>query len=336
MRVLLKSSDWPSFFRDAKAGLQGRGYLVLVDATGRQLVNTYVPYGEQPAMTGDPESLRRAIQTKAPVVSNLFVSLVAKKPVFNVSIPIVQAGQVRYLMSLGRLAGDLETVLKGQNLDSSWVSLVRDENDVILARSSDSPLYVGKPLPNSLHNYGGRGVIRTANLNDSDVLHATARSHVSGWGVGVSVPYSLITETMRNALLIWVAAAVLAITLSLVCGLFIARQISESLSVAGRAAAAFGRGEPFPFAGSHLREADAFLATLREAQLARETLTEPSRSSAEEVRAANELLLRANKDVKQFAFAASHDLQEPMRMISIYSQQGWPLLAQNWTRADCY
>lgn len=91
----LASEDWRTFYDQAKSGLQGRAYLVLVDANGRQLINTYVPYGQQPAMTGDPETVRRILETKAPVVSNLFVSLAVKKPVFNVSIPITRNGQIR-------------------------------------------------------------------------------------------------------------------------------------------------------------------------------------------------------------------------------------------------
>jgi len=40
----------------------------------------------------------------------------------------------------------------------------------------------------------------------------------------------------------------------------------------------------------------------------------------EEAETLNEQLRRANEDLKQFAFAASHDLQEPLRMITSYSQ----------------
>jgi PAS domain S-box-containing protein len=40
----------------------------------------------------------------------------------------------------------------------------------------------------------------------------------------------------------------------------------------------------------------------------------------EDLQISNTSLLRANEDLSQFAFAASHDLQEPLRMIATYSQ----------------
>jgi hypothetical protein len=54
----LASGDWPSFYVQAKGALQGNGYIILIDNSLRHIMNTYVPYGEAPALTGDPETAR--------------------------------------------------------------------------------------------------------------------------------------------------------------------------------------------------------------------------------------------------------------------------------------
>ena len=44
------------------------------------------------------------------------------------------------------------------------------------------------------------------------------------------------------------------------------------------------------------------------------------RRSDELLQRSNEDLRRANADLEQFAYSASHDLQEPLRQVAVYSQ----------------
>ena len=48
-------------------------------------------------------------------------------------------------------------------------------------------------------------------------------------------------------------------------------------------------------------------------------ITERKRAD-EEIRRNNEQLVKANRELEEFAYVASHDLQEPLRMVNIYSQ----------------
>ena len=96
----LAGEDYAGFHARATLSLQDKGHVVLIDAQGRQLVNTFLPFGQSPRLTGSPEMLEAIRRTRRPVVSNLFTGLASREVVFNIAIPILEGDQLRYVLSL--------------------------------------------------------------------------------------------------------------------------------------------------------------------------------------------------------------------------------------------
>jgi two-component sensor histidine kinase len=225
-----------------------------------------VRYGQEPPLTGDPQTLRRMAETKQPVFSNLFTSLVVKKPVVNISIPVLSNGELRYALSLGLLPDELAALLADQTLNPNWVSVIWDANNRIVARSRDNNKHVGKVLPAYLlPQLGPARVTRTVNLDGEDVLYATSRSKIAGWGVGVNVPVKFLERPYH--ITAWLGtAALLAIILAVGLGILFARQLTKPLAAASKAASDLGRGQPITATHSSLKETELFLAGLHNAE----------------------------------------------------------------------
>lgn len=263
---LVTAQDWQSFYQQARAALQNRAYLVLTDDKGRQLVNTYVPFGSEPPITGDPETVRRIEASKQPVVSNLFVSLVVKRPVFNISIPVLRDGQLRYVMSLGLLPEDVLEVLAEQRLDPQWVASVWDRNGVIIARTRSHSEYVGKTIPAELQAAQlPDDVLSTVTLDGEDVVRAIAILRNAEWRVSVNVPITLAQYSLGRTM--WVLTAVSAFSL-LLAGLLAylgGRTISAPIVQAAAAAKAFGAGEDVKHVKTWVAETNEFVSVLSDA-----------------------------------------------------------------------
>jgi two-component sensor histidine kinase len=251
------SEDWPRFYDQAKAALTGRAYLVLVDATGRQIINTYVPYGEEPTLTGDPATLKRILVSKGPVVSDLFVSLVVKSPVYNISIPVLRDDAVRYVMSLGLLPEDLARTLESLKLNQSWVTTIWDRDNVVLARSRDNDRFLGTKLPNTLRQQQRmpEAVLKATNLDGERVLLAVTTSKLSDWGIAVSVPVAIAEAPLRSTLWLWSLASLTTLAIATLLGLLIGRLLVSSL--VNLAKTAQTSGETIPAVLSKVQEVNA-------------------------------------------------------------------------------
>ena len=285
---LLSAEDWPAFYAQAKQGLGSRAYLVLVAADGRQVVNTYVPYGDAPKLTGDPASLQRMKQDPRPVISDLFTSLVVRQPVYNISIPVMRGNELRYVMSLGLLPEDLRDLLQGQSLPPDWSAAIWDGKGIIMARTHEQARLLGTAVPHHLKQLKPEEVVRTTNINGEEALIAVGRGHWSNWTVDVSFPAALVDRQLRDSLLFWGATLLLVGGLVVGLAFLFGRALTRPLAAATAAAGALGRGETFAIRASGVREVNAVGEALVRARHDIEQGSAALRRSEEQLRTAAE------------------------------------------------
>ncbi len=254
----LAGEDYAGFHARATLSLQDKGHVVLIDAQGRQLVNTFLPFGQAPRLTGSPEMLEAIRRTNRPVVSNLFTGLASRDVVFNIAIPILEGDQLRYVLSLSMPPSAFQPLLAGQGLPPQWNTTIWDGNGLVVARSRDDGRLIGTRVPSRLRDEAHvLQAYETTSLDGTDVLHAFARSRFSGWGVGVNAPVGTIQGQVWRSFWLWggtiVAVAILVLGLATLFG----RRLTQPLAAATAAARALGREEPFEVRPSSVAEINA-------------------------------------------------------------------------------
>lgn len=285
---LLSAEDWPAFYAQAKQGLGSRAYLVVATADGRQVINTYVPYGEAPKRTGDPATVERMKQDPRPVISDLFTSLVVRQPVYNISIPVMRGEELRYVMSLGLLPDDLRALLQSQSLPPHWTAAIWDGNGIIVARTHEHARFLGVAVPRHLMRLQPERVVRTTNINGEAALIAVGRSHWANWTVDVSFPAVLVDRQLQDSLLFWGATILLMAGLAVGLAFLFGRALTRPLAATTAAAGALGRGQPFTIAHSRIHEVNAVGEALLRARHDLDEGSAALRRSEEQLRTAAE------------------------------------------------
>jgi hypothetical protein len=70
--------------------------IIVADASGQQLVNSFRPYGTPLPKRKNPETVRRIFAKGTPVVSDLFLGAVTKRPMIGIDVPVFHNGKVVY------------------------------------------------------------------------------------------------------------------------------------------------------------------------------------------------------------------------------------------------
>lgn len=261
--------------------------LVLSDAGGQQLLNTLLPRGEPLPPHGNPALLQRVIQDGEPVVSDLFIGGVTRRPLIAVEVPVRHEGRVVQGLAMGFFPDRLAAVLARFRADPSWIVAVLDSSGTIVARTHEPERFVGSKPPAALQAVlarGDAGAVELKMLDGTPVLASFARSATTRWAVEVGIP----TDALMARLTGWViglAAATLALFgLGLGVAGVIARRIEAPIA-ALVAAASSEHGRPAGAATGSLREAHAIADALERAAvlLASRTAERDAAAQAREV-----------------------------------------------------
>jgi signal transduction histidine kinase len=253
---LLASSDLANFYEEAQQVLHAINIdnVVLSDLNGQQLINTLRPFGSSLPYHGDREQLRRVVETRQPVISDLFTGRVTQKPIIIIEAPVLREGELRYVLAVGIFPARLSELLRRQHMPSNWIAAIVDSSNTIVARTVGADEFIGKKVsPGLLRalSTAGEGAFAGATLEGIDVLSGFSRSPFSKWTVAIGIPTNSLLGLLWQALIGNIVAALVM----LVAGIFLARMISALIANSIRALRdpALNLGVPRPLEVPHLK-----------------------------------------------------------------------------------
>jgi signal transduction histidine kinase/CheY-like chemotaxis protein len=249
-------------------------WIVIFDRSGQQITNTLRPFGEPLPNTrreanqnlaenidysfrGTPETVQKVIASGQAVITDLFVGIVSKHPSVAIHFPVVRAGKVVYVLSMGILSEKLTALLVEQGLPSDWYAVIVDRKGVIISRQPNPEESVGRPLQPMLTVLlpdvdEGSGGGRT--WDGVEAYRAFSRSKFTGWSVGVGVPRAVIDGPLNRYILILGAGAAALVLLGFGIALILGKRISAPLVSLARSAEAIQHGKTAQIEPSNVRE----------------------------------------------------------------------------------
>ena len=213
----LATDDLRGFHAQAVAALRDQNLvnIVLIDAGDRQLVNTLRPAGEALPAGGNPPALAEIFKAGQPVITDLFVGSVAKKPLIAIGVPVRRDNTVRYSLNAGVSPERLSSIVMRERLPAEWIAVIFDTKGTVVARSRDAGRFVG--------HEGSAGIVQHIKESREDTFEGTtlegipvitvfSHAPVSNWTVAIGIPQAALLKHL------WFSIARLAVVMFVVLG----------------------------------------------------------------------------------------------------------------------
>ncbi len=251
---------------NATTSLKPLGIDVLYrDASGKQLMNTRVPWGSELPTTSQPEIDTAVRQTMKPHISDLITGAIARRHVITVTAPVVRQGELQGFLHLSIPPERFLATMRDQNLPPEWNTGLSDRKGVIIARLQKHEEFAGQKLPDELLTQSRQrvGVFRTTNVEGVKTVRAVYRSPLTGWLVSANLPQSVAHAAWLkdSSWILGITGTLLVLTLllAMLFGRLIGRPIR---ALAGLASIVEHEQVPDPLQ-SPVQEVNAVALTLR-------------------------------------------------------------------------
>ena len=304
----------------------------LVSQEGRQLFNTLRPFGEALPPPNLPEAARAVFETGQPYFGGPFLGTLSQRMLIALAVPVTADGQVRYCLRANMTTGIFLTVMAEQNLLEGWTwTLLSGNGDTVFA-DSRTPEETGKLRAEpavAAALAGGRVGLLDARAADGS-LQRIALARVPSWNLAVAVAVPVAELEADPHALLFGMMAVGGALLMLGCAVayWLSRHLARQVSEVSSASAAFSHDQSLVLPATSIRELNELgnvLGVVKEreervsAELSHRILSEQQLAEAlAKLEATSRDLARSNAELEHFAYVASHDLRQPLRMVSSY------------------
>ncbi|HXZ91477.1 MAG TPA: diguanylate cyclase [Burkholderiales bacterium] len=256
-----QAGDLQGFYPQAEqvAALRIGRNVVLSDTDGRQLLNTLRKPGEPLPMHGNLAQLRRVVQTRQPLVSDLYIGGVLERPVVSVDVPVLRNGEAAYVLSIGALPERFSAILSTQRLPAGWIGAVFDRSGTIVARTHEHERFVGQKGARELVERMAQereGALEATTLEGIRVDSVFSRSAETGWTVALGIPRESLVHQLTERTLLAAIAALVSLTIGVLLARWVAGSIARSIRGLVAPAGRIGEGQRVVVPRLGLKEAD--------------------------------------------------------------------------------
>jgi two-component system sensor histidine kinase/response regulator len=312
----IASDDFAAFHREATkiVPMLHANALVLADASGQQLANTFLPFGAVLPLRGSLENLRKVFETGKPSVSDVFMGNVTNAATVIIEVPVFRDGHVKYTIGVGLSTDSLNELLSRQNLPPGWVSTIADASGAVVARYGYPGLAGTQALPTRLEAETSlrSGLVETHRRDGTPIFVGFNKSDFSNWTVAISMPVATVFHDL-NLFLAFGLVGVIGILISgFGLAFYQSAQIARAVQSLIPQALALGHGEVPTIPRLGVREVDDVAQALNRAdQLVKKRTAE--RDSAEKKEEEANILTSV---MTEFVNNVSHELRTPLTSIA--------------------